>query len=142
MKNRILRLPEVMAITGLKRSTLYHFISQGSFPKPIKLGKRVCAWPEEDIDLWISQKRQLVNENPIPDYKEKTKTPKHKNNTENQAELRDSFAMAALMVAYKISVRENDYFEEIPSKRGRATAHDIAERAYNIADIMLEVREK
>ncbi|HCH0517576.1 TPA: AlpA family phage regulatory protein, partial [Pseudomonas aeruginosa] len=36
---RIIRLREVMATTGLARSTVYKYISEGAFPKPVSLGE-------------------------------------------------------------------------------------------------------
>ena len=50
---RLLRLPEVIERTGLSRSSLYQRINQGTFPKPIKLGKRASAWPCSEIDQWV-----------------------------------------------------------------------------------------
>lgn len=50
----ILRLPSVMARTGLSRSTLYLRISQGSFPKSINLGARAVGWLNSEIDAWLS----------------------------------------------------------------------------------------
>ena len=53
---RIIRLPEVMARTGLSRSTIYSFIASGNFPKSIKLGARSIGFIETDINDWISSK--------------------------------------------------------------------------------------
>ena len=52
----ILRLPAVMARTGLARSTIYLRISEGNFPKPISLGGgRAVGWIEMEIDQWLNQ---------------------------------------------------------------------------------------
>ena len=40
---------EVIEISGLKRSTIYNYISLGIFPSQIKLGKRCAAWVESEI---------------------------------------------------------------------------------------------
>lgn len=48
---RILRLPDVVKMTGLKRSTIYLHISQGIFPKPIPLGPRAVGWIVNEIEL-------------------------------------------------------------------------------------------
>lgn len=53
---RILRLPSVMAKTGLSRSGIYAAISEGSFPKQIPLGQRAVGWKQDDIDEWIEQR--------------------------------------------------------------------------------------
>lgn len=51
----LLRKPEVLQQTGLVHSTLYYLINKGSFPKPVKLGKRIVAWKKSEIDTWIDQ---------------------------------------------------------------------------------------
>jgi prophage regulatory protein len=52
----ILRLPDVIARTGLSRSTLHLRISQGSFPKQIPLGPRSVGWLADEVDAWIAQR--------------------------------------------------------------------------------------
>lgn len=56
MQNRILRLNEVIQLTGLSRSSIYSFMAQGSFPTPIKLGARAVGWNEGKILEWLSQR--------------------------------------------------------------------------------------
>jgi prophage regulatory protein len=51
-----LRLPTVMAKTGLSRSGIYAAIAEGSFPKQIPLGQRAVGWKQDDIDEWIEQR--------------------------------------------------------------------------------------
>jgi len=51
---RILRLPEVIKRTGIKRSTIYLKMQLDEFPQSISLGARSCGWLESDIDSWIS----------------------------------------------------------------------------------------
>ena len=55
MSDRIIRLPEVMAKTGLSRSSVYLAISKGNFPEQIKLGERSTGWSLEQVDKWIEQ---------------------------------------------------------------------------------------
>ena len=49
----ICRLPEVMARTGLSRSTIYDLIHKGQFPSQINLGPRAVGWVENEIVDWI-----------------------------------------------------------------------------------------
>ncbi len=56
MVNAILRLPAVIARTGLSRSTIYLRISNDDFPAPISLGGRAVGWVESDIDDWLAEK--------------------------------------------------------------------------------------
>lgn len=53
MTNTALRLPQVLKQTGLSRSSLYKFISEGGFPRPIHLGPRSVAWLQDEIDDWF-----------------------------------------------------------------------------------------
>jgi len=53
---RILRLPEVLARVGLKKTSLYGLIEEGLFPKPRKLmaNSRSVGWLEEEVDNYIA----------------------------------------------------------------------------------------
>jgi prophage regulatory protein len=51
---KLIRLKQVMECTGLARSTVYKFIAEGDFPKPVKLGVRVAAWVESEINDWVN----------------------------------------------------------------------------------------
>ncbi|WAP63127.1 MULTISPECIES: helix-turn-helix transcriptional regulator [Pseudomonas] len=53
---RIIRLKEVIDSTGLARSTIYKYIAEQSFPKPISLGDRCVGWLESEIHDWILTK--------------------------------------------------------------------------------------
>ena len=50
----ILRRPQVEQRTGLSRSTLYQYMKDGDFPKPVHLGLRAVGWIESDISDWIA----------------------------------------------------------------------------------------
>jgi prophage regulatory protein len=52
----LLRLPEVIKITGLSRSTIYSRMFQGDFPRPVPLGGRSIGWLESELEAWIKQK--------------------------------------------------------------------------------------
>lgn len=56
----ILRLPEVIKITGLSRSTIYAMMDRDEFPKPVSLGARAVGWLEDEIKEWVSS-RPLKN---------------------------------------------------------------------------------
>ena len=43
--DRLLRRPEVEALTGLARATIYQKMAAGHFPRPVKIGIRAVAWP-------------------------------------------------------------------------------------------------
>ena len=53
---KLMKLKAVMDCTGLARSTVYKFIAEGRFPKPVKLGVRMVAWVESEIQEWIQDR--------------------------------------------------------------------------------------
>ena len=53
---RFLRLPEVLARTGLSRSTIYVRLDQGRFPRPVSLGARAVGWIEAEVDEWMRER--------------------------------------------------------------------------------------
>jgi prophage regulatory protein len=56
MADSILRLPAVKNRTGLSRSTIYLRVSQGTFPRPVRLGGRAVGWAEDEIQSWLAEK--------------------------------------------------------------------------------------
>ena len=44
-----LRRKQVQAESGYSRSTIYLRISQGLFPKPVRLGPRAVGWPAREV---------------------------------------------------------------------------------------------
>lgn len=50
----IWRLPEVMAHTGLSRSTVYSKMSSYDFPQSVSLGLRSVGWVSDEVEQWIN----------------------------------------------------------------------------------------
>ena len=50
---RLIRLPEVLQLYPVSRSSWYLGIKTGKYPKPVKLGERSSAWRESDIKKLI-----------------------------------------------------------------------------------------
>jgi prophage regulatory protein len=50
---RLLRLPDIIARVGLRRSAIYERIALGTFPRPVKIGERAIAFLEEEIEEWL-----------------------------------------------------------------------------------------
>lgn len=50
------RLPVVLKVTGLGRSTIYRWVADGSFPPPVRLGPRAVAWRWSDLDRWTQSR--------------------------------------------------------------------------------------
>jgi len=70
-KHRFIRLNEVMSRTGYGRTSIYHKMEDGSFPKSVKLGgppkdpsifdSRAVAWIEDEVDQWVDARIEARN---------------------------------------------------------------------------------
>jgi prophage regulatory protein len=58
-KHSVIRLPGVVAKTGLSRSSIYAAIGKNQFPTSIPLGARAVGWLESDIDAWLESRIRL-----------------------------------------------------------------------------------
>lgn len=47
--DRLLRLPQVLNLIPVSKSTWWAGVKSGRYPKPVKLGPRTTAWRESDI---------------------------------------------------------------------------------------------
>ena len=56
MEHQIIRLKDVIALTGLSRSTIYLRMVQGKFPKNINLGSRAVGWISSEVNEWIEER--------------------------------------------------------------------------------------
>ncbi len=56
METRMLRAPEVMARTGLSRSTIWRRVRAGTFPAPVELGVNSIGWPASAITEWLENR--------------------------------------------------------------------------------------
>ncbi|WP_176666941.1 AlpA family transcriptional regulator [Variovorax sp. SG517] len=56
----LLRLPTVVAVTGLSRTSIYRSMSAGTFPPAIKLGARCSRWRAGDVTQWLRSKAETA----------------------------------------------------------------------------------
>lgn len=54
-KRGFMRLPQVLEILPVSKSTWWKGIRDGRFPKPVKLSERTSAWSRADIDALCDQ---------------------------------------------------------------------------------------
>lgn len=52
---KLLRLQDVMDLTGCKRSKIYDLVARGEFPRPVKVDSCV-HWPESRVQAWIADR--------------------------------------------------------------------------------------
>ena len=56
---RLIRIKQVIEMTGISRAYVYALAQKGEFPKPVKLSQRSNAWVEQEINEWIEKRMQL-----------------------------------------------------------------------------------
>ncbi len=61
MSNKIIKLTDVQNITTFSRSTIYRLISQGKFPKQIKLSERSAGWLEQEVLDYLDSRIKIRN---------------------------------------------------------------------------------
>jgi prophage regulatory protein len=52
---RLIRLPEVIARVGIKRSMIYRLMGERRFPRSRSLGPKCAVWVESEIDDWVKR---------------------------------------------------------------------------------------
>jgi prophage regulatory protein len=55
-RDRLIRLPEVEATTGLKKSTIYLLMKRGEFPRAVQITARCVAWPESLVLTFVQER--------------------------------------------------------------------------------------
>jgi prophage regulatory protein len=60
--DRMLRIAEVLRITGVSTATLYRWVKDGTFPAPVKLGPNSVAWRASVVRDWIDSRQPVVDE--------------------------------------------------------------------------------
>jgi prophage regulatory protein len=50
---KILRIREVLSLTGLSQSTVLRYERRGRFPQRVRMGTATVGWLETDILAWI-----------------------------------------------------------------------------------------
>ncbi|WP_369408127.1 helix-turn-helix transcriptional regulator [Rheinheimera maricola] len=62
-KMQLLKLPEVLQIVRVGKTTWYTMIKQNEAPAPISLGARSVAWDSNDIENWINKRKAMSQKN-------------------------------------------------------------------------------
>ena len=53
---KYLRINEVVEMLSVSKSTVWAWVKESKFPKPIKLSEFVTVWKLSDIEEWVQQK--------------------------------------------------------------------------------------
>ena len=60
---RLMRLPEVLTLTGLSKQTLYSMVDEGTFPAPVRMGKRAVGWWRWEVLRWLKDRPRATEYN-------------------------------------------------------------------------------
>lgn len=74
VSRKLLRLPQVMERTGLKRAIIYRKAKQGLFPRPVKITERASGWLESEVNDYIDRVTQQRDAS-MPAAKGEVSTP-------------------------------------------------------------------
>lgn len=72
--DRIVRLPELLRITGLSTASVYRQMAERRFPRPVRLGKNAVGWRAQSVFSWLdgleevgpAAERDSVGNQPVP----------------------------------------------------------------------------
>ncbi|MAP62346.1 MAG: hypothetical protein CMH34_01060 [Microbacterium sp.] len=56
IEDRFMRRPEVEALTGLSRSSIYRLMSDGEFVPRYRLGKQAVGWKLSEVMAWLNDR--------------------------------------------------------------------------------------
>lgn len=54
MQLKVMKLSQVTQYVGLSRPTIYRKISDGTFPKPVRISTGRVGWFVDDVDVWLA----------------------------------------------------------------------------------------
>ena len=53
---RVYRRKELLELLGISATTLYAWIAEGRFPRPINLGANSVAWLQSEVDACLQER--------------------------------------------------------------------------------------
>lgn len=61
--SKLVRLPVVESLTGLKRSSIYKAMREFTFPGSVRLSARAVAWRESEVLAWCAERTKTGGAN-------------------------------------------------------------------------------
>jgi prophage regulatory protein len=52
---QLIPLPDVLKRMNISERTLYRYVADGTFPKPVKIGP-LSRWVEAEVDHWLEER--------------------------------------------------------------------------------------
>ncbi len=104
---RLMRMPEVLKLTGLSHASIYR---TPTFPKPVRIGERASAWVAAEVCEWIEAR---IKQRDVGD---KPRDPNADQATERR------LAKLARMTPEERAAANKARMAKLLAKRGRAAA--------------------
>jgi prophage regulatory protein len=57
---RLVSMAAVCALASVSKGTIYNWVTAGTFPAPLQIGKRRIAFREADVMDWLASRRTVV----------------------------------------------------------------------------------
>lgn len=55
-EKRLIRIEEVIARCGIKKTNIYQKMKEGNFPISVRLGPASVAWRSDEVNKWIESR--------------------------------------------------------------------------------------
>ena len=55
----LIKCHKIQTDLALSRATIYRWMKEGEFPKPIHLGTNMVRWKQSDIDNWLAEREAV-----------------------------------------------------------------------------------
>ena len=62
---KMLRMKNVVEITGYPKGSIYQKIGEGLFTRPVPMGARTAAWPKHEVEAILQARIAGVNDSAI-----------------------------------------------------------------------------
>lgn len=64
----VVRMNQVIGLTGLSRATIYRHMAAGHFPRNFKIGTVASGWLEAEVRSWISERAMSRHSGDFSDH--------------------------------------------------------------------------
>lgn len=54
--NRMLKIGEVVTLTGVSKATIYEWMAKGLFPHSRRIGPNRVGWAVSDVEKWCNER--------------------------------------------------------------------------------------
>lgn len=72
----ILRLPEILRVLKVSKTTLYRWCATGNFPRPLQLSSNIVGWRESEVREWLESRRPAGSDPAPVDEPPEASTPR------------------------------------------------------------------